>query len=85
MKNFSVYIIRSQKTGKYYIGHTDNISRRLAQHNNGFVRATKPSRPWQLIYIEKARDKNSAYRREFQIKRYKGGNAFKKLVQRGMA
>lgn len=75
-----VYIIKSQKTGKYYTGSTSDIEKRLQYHNKGANRSTKSGRPWELIYFEEYSDKSSALGREHQIKRYKGGEAFKKLL-----
>lgn len=77
---FCVYILKSLVHGRYYIGHTEDITVRLKRHNNGLVKSTKSGKPWRLVYEEKALDKNIAYRRELQIKSYKGGKAFKKLI-----
>jgi putative endonuclease len=38
---FYTYIIQSEKSGRYYIGHTENIEARLERHNAGKVTATK--------------------------------------------
>jgi putative endonuclease len=78
---YKVYIIKSEVTGKFYVGHTEDLINRLKRHNNGLVRSTKHGVPWQIIYTEDCIDKNSAYRREMQIKSYKGGEAFKRLLR----
>lgn len=78
---FFVYIIQSLKNGDYYIGHTENLNTRLKQHNSGRVRSTKTKRPWKLVYRESFNNKQEAYKRELQIKNYKGGEAFKKLLK----
>ncbi|OGY56968.1 MAG: endonuclease [Candidatus Colwellbacteria bacterium RBG_13_48_8] len=77
---YIVYIIQSQKTRRYYIGHTNNFSRRLRQHNSGKNISTKSGIPWRLVYQEKVSNKEGAWLREHKIKSYKGGVAFKKLV-----
>ena len=69
-------------TQVYYIGHTKNLDKRLKRHNNGLVRATKSGRPWKVIYVEEYKTKQEAYRRELQIKSYKGGEAFKRLINK---
>ena len=79
---FSAYILKSDKSGKYYIGHTENLVERLRRHNRGMVKSTKSYRPWKIVYTENFDNKNDAYRREFEIKSYKGGNAFKKLIEK---
>ena len=37
--------------------------------------------PWKIVYTETFKTKSEAYKRELQIKSYKGGNAFKKLIK----
>lgn len=81
MKYFT-YILKSEITGKYYIGHTQDLRKRLSKHNSGQVKATKSGIPWRLVYYELFDNRRDAFKRELQIKRYKGGKAFKKLVNR---
>lgn len=77
---FQVYILKSIKNGKYYIGHTHDLNDRLSRHNNGQTKSTKSGLPWEIAHIEKYETKSEAYRREFEIKRYKGGIKFKILL-----
>lgn len=77
---YIVYIIKSQKNGRYYIGYTSNFNQRLRAHNAGKNVSTKNGCPWVEVYVEKFKDKKLAWLRERQIKKYKGGEAFKKLV-----
>ncbi|PIY92779.1 MAG: endonuclease, partial [Candidatus Magasanikbacteria bacterium CG_4_10_14_0_8_um_filter_42_12] len=44
------------------------------------VRSTKSGVPWKLVYTELFNTKSDAYKREMQIKSYKGGNAFRELL-----
>ena len=69
-------IILSIREGKY----DPNLGKRLDYHNKGKVKSTKAYRPWKIIYVEEFENKREAYGREMQIKSYKGGNAFKKLI-----
>ena len=75
-----VYILRSLKDGKYYIGETTDLAARLAYHNAGKQRSTRYRVPFELIYSEVLTDRTEALKREKQIKSYKGGQAFKKLI-----
>jgi putative endonuclease len=77
---YSVYILYSDSSNKYYIGYTENFENRLRRHNLGFVKSTKNGKPWKLVHIESYPNKNDAYKRELQIKSYKKGEAFKKLI-----
>lgn len=75
-----VYIIKNEK-GRYYVGSTANIEKRLYYHNSGKNRSTKGKGPWKLVYKEEYSDKQNAVKREKQIKSFKGGEAFKKLLE----
>ncbi len=77
---FHTYIIKSLRTGKYYVGSCRDLTQRLKEHNQGKTKSTKSDRPWNEIYSEHFQTKQEAYKREQQIKSYKGGNAFKKII-----
>lgn len=78
---YTVYILESVKRQKHYIGHTSDLERRFRDHNLGRSRYTKAYVPWKIVYTEVFSTKNEAYAREMQIKSYKGGRAFKTLIQ----
>jgi putative endonuclease len=69
---FYVYILLSEKDNKRYIGCTENLDRRLTEHNSGLVKSTRNRRPVKLIYFEKYKSKSDAMKREKEIKAKKG-------------
>ena len=77
---FYVYVLQSVIKKKYYIGFTENLKRRIIEHQNGNSVFDRAYRPFNLVYIEKYVDKMIAMDREKQIKSYKGGNSFKSLI-----
>jgi putative endonuclease len=77
---YYVYILKSEKDSKYYIGFTENVEERLKFHNAGLQRSTRARIPFVLVHTESFENKSEALKREKQIKSYKGGNAFKKLI-----
>ena len=77
---FTVYILRNNQGGKHYIGSTNDLVRRISEHNRGHTRSTRQKGNWEIIYTEEYDNMLEARRRELQIKSYKGGNAFKKLI-----
>ena len=78
---FYTYILKSQKHGRYYIGSTNNIEDRLRRHNRGLNKSTRLGIPWDLVRTETFETRQEAYNRELQIKSYKGGEAFKRLIK----
>ena len=77
---YYVYIIKSKFKERYYTGSSNNHLVRLKSHNSGKVKSTKAYRPWKIIYLETFEHKSEALKREKQVKSYKSGNAFKKLI-----
>lgn len=76
-----VYILKSLKDKGFYVGCTSNLDKRLSVHNSGKTKSLKSRRPLEIIYFERYNDQKTAYDREKQIKDYRGGEAFKKLIQ----
>jgi putative endonuclease len=81
MMMFVTYIIQSQKSERYYIGHTQDIIIRLIYHNSGKVKATKNKGPWVLVYTEMYETKLEANRRELEIKSKKSRNYIVSLIK----
>jgi len=77
---FTTYILQSIENGRYYIGYTSDIVVRLERHNSGLGRSTKSFTPWEIAHIEKYDSKTEARKRELEIKSYKGGIKFKRLL-----
>ena len=71
MKYF-VYILRSKKDNKRYIGSTGNLERRLHEHQCGRVKSTKNRLPVELAYFENFDTKLEALNREKFFKTGKG-------------
>ena len=76
---FIVYILLSEKDNKRYIGFTDNIERRLTEHNLGKVKSTKNRQPLKLIYTEQYENKSYAMKREKYFKSAAGRRFIKTL------
>jgi putative endonuclease len=71
------YVLKSQKTGRLYKGHSENIEMRLQQHNSGKTRSTRNGIPWVLIYSEKFNTRQEAIGREKYFKSFEGGKKLK--------
>lgn len=77
---FYVYILKSLKDGNFYIGYTNDLKRRILEHNGGMSKSTKSRAPFELKYYESFSDKQDAVSREYQLK--KNGRALAQLKNR---
>ena len=76
-----VYVIRNSVNKRFYIGSTKDVEKRIKQHNQGKRRSIAHFGTYELILKEEFFTLEAARVRERQIKSYKGGNAFKKLLR----
>ncbi len=66
-----IYLLQSKKITDYiYIGNTDNLKRRLVEHNNGNNYSTKHYAPFRLTYYEAYSSRKDAFDREYKLKHY---------------
>jgi putative endonuclease len=68
---YYTYILKSESSEKLYIGHSDNPSRRLTEHNSGKSKATRFKGPWKLIFTKIFENKSKAILFELKLKRLK--------------
>jgi predicted GIY-YIG superfamily endonuclease len=70
MKPFWTYRVRGND-GSYYVGHTDNLELRIAQHNEGVFSGYTSSRlPVELVWCSDFPTREEALSREVQIKKW---------------
>jgi len=74
---FYVYILESRNDINLYVGYTQNLRKRLVEHNQGKVFSTKLYRPWRYIYIEGCLNQKDASRREYYLKTTQGRRMLK--------
>lgn len=77
---FYLYILKSCTDEKLYVGSTNDLKRRLSEHNTGKVPSTKSRAPFEFKYYEAFSSENDARKREASLK--KGGNALAQLKRR---
>ncbi|MFA7310184.1 MAG: GIY-YIG nuclease family protein [Candidatus Paceibacterota bacterium] len=68
-ESYFLYVLRSDKAPRHYIGISENPLKRLNQHNGGLTKSTKPYRPWRLVYQLEYASKTEARKREVYLKR----------------
>ncbi|MBD3251758.1 GIY-YIG nuclease family protein [Candidatus Uhrbacteria bacterium] len=74
---FHTYVLKSEVTGKRYIGYTPDLYKRFEQHQRGTVPSTKFGIPWTLVYYEACLDKDKAVQREKYLKTGYGRRSLK--------
>ena len=76
---YYVYVLLSSQDKKFYIGFSEDVKKRLADHNAGRNTSTKPRRPFELIYYEAHLSKEDALRREAYFKTTKGKSTLRQI------
>ena len=64
-----IYIIQSKIDGDYYKGISENVVKRLSEHNSGLSQFTSSKIPWKLVYFSAIKTKREAIIEEKRIKR----------------
>jgi len=77
---YYVYVLRIKKSERYYIGQTQDLAKRLEKHSRGQTKSMKNRGPFEVVYVETCRSRPEAMKREKEMKSYKGGEAFKRLL-----
>jgi putative endonuclease len=84
MEKYYTYIIQSESTSKYYIGHTHDLNQRLKQHNehafSGSLATKRLKGPWELVFTETFKTRSEAMKREKTLKSWKNTKAIEKLI-----
>ncbi|MFZ2522126.1 MAG: GIY-YIG nuclease family protein [Minisyncoccia bacterium] len=62
------YILKSKKNGRLYTGSTNDLRKRLKQHNEGKSTFTRRDKPFEVIYYEACLDDHDARIREIYLK-----------------
>ena len=79
---YHVYLLKSSKDQRLYVGYTSDVERRLREHNAGFVSYTRKYLPWALVYYESFHSLEDAKKREKALKYF--GKAYAQLKSRIM-
>lgn len=72
-----VYLLKSLEFDEYYVGSTNDLKRRILEHNKGDSPSTKRYAPWVLEYYEAYKTEELAREREKTLKKH--GNAIRGL------
>lgn len=68
MTKYYVYVLVSEIDGSWYIGYTQDIEKRLIEHNTGRTITTNKKKPWHILYYEVSFHREDAIARELYLK-----------------
>ena len=77
---FYCYVLKSEKTGRRYVGACEDLADRLHRHNSRQSKATKHGTPWTLVRSEPFHTRSEALRRERYYKTGRGRDELDKLL-----
>jgi putative endonuclease len=69
--SFAVYAIQA-RSGRVYVGQSENVEQRVNAHNKGAVMSTSADRPWTLVKCETFETREKARFFEWQLKKSRG-------------
>ncbi len=77
---FTLYILYSEKLDRFYVGYTNDLDRRMSEHNRPKKKFTDKGIPWKVVYTETYSSRKEARSREMFIKRMKSRNFITELI-----
>jgi putative endonuclease len=77
---YYAYVLRSGLDNRLYKGFTNNLEKRIYEHNQGKNKSTAPYRPWKLVYFEEFLSMAEARKRELYFKSGSGREFLKKIL-----
>jgi putative endonuclease len=77
---FYVYVLKSAKTGRRYVGSCRNVDERLRRHNAGHSKATRRGIPWSLLHTERFLTRRKAVNKERYYKTGRGRDELDRLA-----
>ena len=78
-----VYILQSLKNGRYYVGSTNDLERRLSEHNSGKCKYTSKTGPWKLEFSQKFTNLSVVRKVEFWLKMQKDSDFIRRIITEG--
>lgn len=79
---YYVYLIQSKIRNETYIGSTNDLRKRIQEHNSGLSGSTNRYKPWRLVSYEAYQSEEDARTREHKLKAH--GNALREFKKRAI-
>ncbi len=81
LEMYYVYVLKSLLNQRLYTGYSNNVEKRLEQHNSGKTKYTSHTGPYKLVYKETYSTRLEAARRERFLKSGKGRAFLKEVLK----
>ena len=78
---WTVYALKSQQRNYIYVGLTNNLNRRVREHNLGYNKTTKPYLPFSLFYSKSFDTRPLARLYEKKLKSSSGKRFLRKILE----
>jgi len=78
-----VYILQSEKNIRYYVGSTNDLDRRLVEHNSGKTKSLKYLRPLRVVFKKEYATLLEARKMELRLKNLKSRSILEKIIKEG--
>ncbi len=66
---FTTYILYSKIINSYYTGHSNDLERRMKEHNSGRNSTTRKGVPWIVVFTVEFQTRGEAVQLEYKIKK----------------
>lgn len=77
----TAYILKSLSNGKFYIGSTNDLNRRLAEHNQGKTKSLRFIRPFKVMFSQEFKTLEEARKIETRLKKFKSRVIIEKIIK----
>ena len=81
-EQFYTYVLQNEAESFTYKGMTNDLERRLSEHNSGRCQSTKPYRPLRIVYFETFDTRQEARAREKYFKTGSGRRFLKNILNK---
>lgn len=78
-----VYILQSSVNDRFYIGSTNDLDRRVGEHNAGKTKSLQHLRPLQLVFYQEYQTMGQARRIESKLKKLKSKVIIERIIKEG--
>ena len=83
MAEFFVYILKSEKSGRHYIGSSSDPDKRLKRHNTNGVVSTRNKGPWKIVFTQEFKTNVEARQIENKHKKLKRKDIIDRIISDG--